>query len=194
MNIESFKRELSESTVHDFYEKYIINDINNAVVPAAALEFLKIKLREKFQIDEKFPIDAYVVGSAKFGFAYLENQRLKKPDYREYNPNESDVDIAIVSPAIYGKIWSSLAAHGAVQSNFPWLNDMSNHMFHGWLRPDKFRLISLQACEDWRNAIYESQRSKFFRIHKLRCGLYQSKSFLGYYQKRGFNIAKGLIL
>lgn len=68
-----------------------------------ALIHIEGAVRNVFQVPVDHHVTAYVVGSAKLGFSYIEKRQgdvIIKPAYRNYEPGRSDVDIAIVSPVL----------------------------------------------------------------------------------------------
>ncbi len=194
MEPEHFKQLLLQKSVEDIVEECILTDDPGQFTTMAALEEFKETLRVAFQLSIDTRPRAIVVGSAKLGFSYLEKRARDgtsyKPAYRSYEPGESDIDIAVISPHIYGRIWQDLARLGSNQTKFPWKNDMSPYMFHGWIRPDKFPHPAPQLCVDWKKAIDDTSRNPHFRYKKLRCGLYQSRYFLKLYQSRGVRQAR----
>jgi len=158
--------------------------------------YLISRLRSAFDVADEQTLDAVVVGSAKLGFAVLEKQpkhgRPYKPAYRPYEPGASDIDIAVVSPVLYGKLWQELARFGAIQTWFPWETKLSSYMLHGWIRPDKFPPNPPQRCLDWKQIVNEVSISRHFRYKRLRCGLFQSRYFLKLYQMRGVRAAQAV--
>lgn len=193
MDPEEFKALLRTESAEHIVDQYVLSSNPGTVVSAGAIFAFEEKMRAAFQVPVGHDVSAIVVGSAKLGFSFLEKrspQGTFKPAYRSYEPGRSDVDVALVSPVIYGKIWQDLARYGSKQTKFPWRNDLAAHMFHGWLRPDKFPLHGLVRCDDWRRALAEVGRTDAFRYKKLRCGLYQSFNFLKLYQLRGILAAQ----
>ena len=155
---------------------------------------LERQARLKFQLQDEHPVCAIVVGSAKLGFAILEKKARggtgPKPAYRSYTPGESDIDVAVISPAIYTRIWLDLARFGATQIYFPWQSKLAPYMLQGWLRPDKFPPDAPQRCIDWNAMVHDVSRMQPFRYKHLRCGLFHSKHFLHIYQQRGVRAAQ----
>ncbi|MBO3464463.1 hypothetical protein [Aetokthonos hydrillicola] len=172
---------------------HIVTDDPGPNILAEALRYIENTIRAKFQLNEKQRVSAIVVGSAKLGFSFIEKRKngaLLKPAYRSYTPGVSDVDIAIISPVVYGKIWSDLASIGARQVHFPSASKLGNYMYHGWLRPDLFPTPKPQRCADWTDAYRELQQHPSLRNKRLRLALYHSQHFLETYQQRGIRVAK----
>ena len=189
MTPEEFREQLLKQSSEEIVEQIILADNPGAYLATDALPALERSIRAKFGMTDEHPLSTIVVGSAKLGFAMLEKPggegRPYKPAYRAYQPGQSDIDVAIVSPVLYGKIWLELAQFGANQHSFPWRSDLSAYMLHGWLRPDKFPFRAPKRCMDWKELINEMSRSKHFRYKNLRCGIFHSRTFLKIYQLRG---------
>lgn len=189
MNPDEFRQLLREKSAGDIVDACLVTDDPGPFTTKAALAHLEASARIAFGLTDDQPLSAIVVGSAKLGFAYLDKPARDgagyKPAYRSYQPGSSDIDVAVVSPALYGKIWHDLAMFGANQHAFPWRGDLSAYMLHGWIRPDKFPAAAPQRCNDWKNLVNDVARNDHFRYKKLRCAIYHSKFFLRIYQQRG---------
>lgn len=188
MSPEDFKKILLTKSAEDIVAEHITTPDPGPHLNTIALDFLSSQARVAFQLKPEQQLSPLVVGSAKLGFSIVEKRKPNatfKPRYRNYDPNHSDIDVAIVSPALYGKIWSGLARHGANQRYFPWESKLGTYMYHGWIRPDKFPEPPPQQCLDWRKFMYQMNSSKYFQYRKLRCAIYHSIYFLNLYQTRG---------
>jgi hypothetical protein len=194
MSPDEFIAILKKRDVGDIVDEYIITNDSGPNVKQDALKNIEVKLRETFQFSQDVKIEVIVVGSAKLGFSIMEKSQPNKgfqPRYRSYRPGKSDIDIAIVSANLYGRLWSGLARHGAAKRDFPWrIGDLSDYMLHGWIRPDKFPADPPQEVKDWETAISDIQKEKLFRYLKPRFALYQSRFFLKTYQMRGVRDAQ----
>lgn len=194
MTPDEFREQLRKSPPENIVEQIILTDEPGPYTSHEALAELRMKIRAKFDLKEDQPLSTVVVGSAKLGFAILDKPgregRPYKPAYRAYQPGQSDIDVAVISPPLYGKIWQALALYGTNQHIFPWRTDLSPYMLHGWIRPDKFPSSGPQRCTDWKDLICEVSRSPHFRYKKLRCGIFHSRYFLSIYQQRGVIAAK----
>jgi hypothetical protein len=91
---------------------------------------------------------------------------------------------------LYGKIWGDLAAIGAKGKYFPVTTQLTNYMYHGWIRPDKFPISLSQRCADWDDAYNKICQHPSLRNKRLRLALYQSQFFLETYQQRGIRMAR----
>jgi len=184
---DDFKKLLRDLSAAQIVEEHLLSDDPGAHTTREALNHLRERARMVFGISDQQQFDLIVVGSAKLGFAFLEKSGRDgyRPAYRAYQPGVSDIDVAVVSPQLYGKLWIELARHGTNQNRFPWRSELADYMLHGWIRPDKFPVDGPQRCKDWKNLVSEVGRSDYFRYKKLRCAIYHSKAFLNYYQQRG---------
>ncbi len=193
MDANEFRRLLGEMDEGDIVRAHIVTADPGPFVLESSLRHIEGVLRQKFQIGAEQRLSAIVVGSAKLGFSFLEKRvegKIVKPAYREYRPGASDVDVAIVSPAVYSKIWADLASTGAHTQYFPTSSKLSRYMYHGWLRPDHFPYPKPQRCTDWDDAFRELKNYAPLRNKQLRLALYHSQHFLEVYQQRGIRVAK----
>ncbi|MFE7537718.1 hypothetical protein ACF07W_27045 [Streptomyces sp. NPDC015140] len=100
--------------------------------------------------------DVYTVGSAKLGFSINPNHR-----YSHFG-DESDVDVAIVSPELYGSLWRE--ARSFVSSGGLWesdtLADFQENHFRGYIKPDQMpvSLVTPTAASLWELARELHQR------------------------------------
>lgn len=183
-----FKSLLRTVSVQEIVQQHITTQDPGPHVSSEALRYFETCARTAFQLREDHSVSAIVVGSAKLGFAILDSSDQRqgyRPAYRSYQPGVSDIDVALVSPQLYGKLWQDLALYAANQNNFPWRSDLGHYMLNGWIRPDKFPTNPPQRCSDWKALINQVSTSKHFRYKKLSCGIYYSKNFLDIYQQRG---------
>jgi hypothetical protein len=187
MEIEDFKRALLNST-----PDVVVNDIILAPgakhVGDAVIADATSKPRSIFQLDTKYPLDVIVVGSAKLGFSIAEKQITGKnplPRYREFDPRNSDIDLAIVSQKLFFDIWQALSFYSHQQTVFPWDTKLASYLVLGWIRPDHFPQIDRPIpCKKWWELFNQFSSSKEFGRRKVRGGLYFHKDFLNQYQQR----------
>ena len=193
MDIDFFKKELKENTVDDFVNSHVINTDCGVVIKDDDLSLIKETFESKFS-SLKGDVKVFVVGSAKFGFSYTRKLKDKvvKPAYRAYDPNESDIDVAIVSAKIYYSIWSELSTEAFNTSNFPCRNELSAYMYHGWIRTDQIGRNGLYQST-WNSAMNELNVSRNFKYKKLRCALYSTTEFLKQYHRYGIKKAKNFL-
>lgn len=189
MTPDDFRQLLRSKTAEEIVETHIISDDPGPFTTRNALGLLEAQARVMFRLQEDHSLSTIVVGSAKLGFAILEKQARsgvdRKPAYRHYTPGMSDIDVAVISPVLYTRIWQDLARFGAKQTLFPWRTDLASYMLNGWIRPDKFPANAPQRCIDWTTMVQRVSRMEPFKYTRLRCGLYHSRYFLQIYQQRG---------
>ena len=194
MTPEEFRESLVSLPSDEIVDKFILTDDPGPYTSREALAELEAQIRAKFGLIDGQQLSIIVVGSAKLGFSIIDKPardgRPYKPAYRDYRPGESDIDVAVVSPHLYGRLWHDIARFGANQHAFPWRSDLSAYMLHGWIRPDKFPSPAPRKCTDWKELIYDVSRSTHFRYKKLRCGIFHSRYFLKIYQQRGVTAAQ----
>lgn len=194
MTPDEFRGLLLDKTAAEIVESYILTDDPGPYIDREALGVLERQARATFGLPADQALSTIVVGSAKLGFAFLEKKARKgapwKPAYRSYIPGESDIDVAVVSPLLYMRIWCDLARFGAKQTWFPWGTDIAPYMLHGWIRPDKFPPEGPQRCIDWKEMVRNVSLTTPFKYKRLRCGIFHSKYFLEIYQQRGVSAAQ----
>lgn len=190
---DKFRQLLLAMDEGELVRTYIVTIDPGPNIPETTLRHIETVIRTKFQLTPEQRVSAIVVGSAKLGFSFIEkreNGAVVKPAYRSYRPGISDIDIAIISPVVYGKIWSDLASIGAHAAIFPDKSKLGRYMYHGWLRPDQFPSPKPQRCTDWEDAFRELQQYTPLRNKRLRLALYHSQHFLETYQQRGIRAAR----
>ena len=194
MNSDEFRTLLRDKTVQEIVDTHIVSDNPGPFVTRASLRLLENEARRVFRLRDDQSLSTIVVGSAKLGFAMLKKRRTsqmpERPAYRVYDPDTSDIDVAVVSSALYTSIWRDLARTGANQPAFPWSISLAPYMLNGWIRPDKFPPQMPQRCTDWTSLIQRVGRMEPFRYKRLRCGLFHSDHFLDLYQQRGVSLAQ----
>lgn len=189
---------LKQSIANDNLDDFITSQILDASTPHAASEKLDVlakKVASRFNISRD-DLSMYVVGSSKLGYA-LHPKKVKNPPegegeegtkilpaFRPFGPN-SDIDIALVSPRLFEKIWNNISAHAiSVTPRMPWNSDkLGDYMVHGWLRPDMFPRT--RARNDWWKTFDEINYSRLFGPQKVSGALYYSREYLHRYQLRG---------
>ncbi|MFJ5883263.1 hypothetical protein [Kitasatospora cineracea] len=82
--------------------------------------------------------DVYTVGSAKLGFSIKPSRR-----YGRFN-DESDIDVAVVSPELYGQLWREVRSF--IASKEPWsatkLDDFKREHLTGRISPKNLHKAS----------------------------------------------------
>jgi hypothetical protein len=146
-------------------------------------------LATKFAI-EREAITIKIVGSGKLGFSLLEKRDRNTgdvlPQFRPFSA-VSDIDVAVVSPTLFGLIWDELSKHADLTARMPWNSGhLGDYMVHGWLRPDHFpKNVRLRRCDDWWDVFRTLSANRAFGFRKIRGALYHSQDQLRRYQIRG---------
>lgn len=131
-----------------------------------------------------------IVGSGKLGFSLLEkwdkNSKQTLPQFRLFSA-ASDIDVAVISPAIFNLVWDELGKHADLTPQMPWNSgQLGDYMVHGWLRPDHFpKNATLRHCDDWWDVFRDLSAKRAFGFRKIRGALYYSYDQLRRYQIRG---------
>lgn len=158
------------------------------------IEIIRCKLRDKFRVDPD-NIQIWIVGSAKFGFSISE-KRLQDdtilPRYRPFSPG-SDIDVAVVCPAIFEAIWYELSGFAHLNSFLPWdSKKVGDYLINGWWRLDQLnRGLRLGRCDDWKDCFRELSADHRFGRRTVNGGIFYSKEFLVQYQLRAVKECKG---
>jgi hypothetical protein len=140
------------------------------------------RISDQFKI---IPQHMHLVGSGKLGFSIAENKR-----YRPFNP-ESDIDIAIVSPELFDKIWMEVARFNAQEANWKEKGKFRRYLMDGWIRPDALPISdSFQTRKEWwpffQGLTSQIQNGKF----RVSAGLYRTEAFLELYQEKSVKSCK----
>lgn len=187
MKIADFKKALQLNSAFDVVADIVLAD-GAEHVSHAALQYAEEIIRSKFQIATQHSLKIIVVGSAKLGFSIAEKPVLGRnslPRYRDFDPYNSDIDLAIVCQKLYFDIWRDLSTYSHNQTPFPWDSQLGKYALVGWLRPDHFpKLQRPLSCMKWWELFHNLSNSTPFNRRKMRGGLYFHKDFLNQYQQR----------
>jgi len=135
--------------------------------------------KARAQISGKFMVEyanVVIVGSSNLGFSIKPQKR-----YVAFG-DDSDVDVAIICPILFEKVWHEVYLYEKSGALWPTKNEFRKYLSKGWIRPDKlpnspvfefsnewwefFRGLNIQGCP-----------------YKISCGIYHSHFFLREYQK-----------
>ncbi|MBP1472993.1 hypothetical protein J7I44_01695 [Frateuria sp. MAH-13] len=117
----------------------------------------------------------YIVGSAKLGFSPKPGQYFKPFS------DQSDVDIAIVCPDLFSRIWHEVSEMERAHEYFDF-EKFKHYLFMGWIRPDKMPSKSYETCREWWDFFRRLSGSEEFMRLKISAGLYYDRKFLRRYQ------------
>ena len=116
-----------------------------------------------------------IVGSGKLGFSIKPNKR-----YVEFG-EDSDIDIAIISPKLFEEIWDEVTLYIENNISYPKYPKFCEKLSqNGWIRPDYLPQIKIK--NDWFDYFRLLTNSKKFSDYNLTAGLYYNYKFLENYQ------------
>jgi len=187
MEITVFREALKAKPAVDIVSEIILAP-GAEFVSKEAISHATALLRSTFQVADQYQLEVVVVGSAKLGFSIAEKPipgRPPLPRYREFDPINSDIDLAIVSQRLFYDIWRDLSVYSHRHTPFPWESPLAKYLILGWLRPDKFPSNQRPLnCQRWWELFNELSTSPIFGRRKVRGGLYFNRDFLSQYQQR----------
>lgn len=170
--IAKFKSELHLDTTH-LVQKYIT--VAESEILSNDVHFqLKDEISRHFGVH---PNEIILVGSAKVGFSLAPSKR-----YREFGES-SDLDVAIISSALFDRVWHSVVDYKNSRKYWPKSNEFRYHFFDGWIRPDKLPSSKkFSFANDWWSYFTELSQSQKFGMQSINAGIYREISFLDKYQ------------
>lgn len=197
-------------TVEEFRERirgneleYLLDDVllgkGAAHLAVEQVRYLESSIVSKFSITGESP-KVWIVGSAKLGFAITEKRDKDGkwlPRYRAFS-GRSDIDVAVVCPALFDLLWNELSAYAHRKPRLPWdSGKLGDYLVCGWMRPDYFPLrVRLRNCDDWWDLFRSLSADTRFGRRKVRGGLFHSVEHLKRYQIRALNdcaVAEALV-
>jgi hypothetical protein len=123
--LKLFRSELTISSPNILVRRHILS--GECFILDATQHFeLKEQISGKFAVH---PNQIAVVGSGKLGFSIAPAKR-----YRPFDHNTSDIDVAVVAPDLFDKIW--LEAFDYWLANRDYWNrwkEFSKYLFRGWI-------------------------------------------------------------
>lgn len=114
-----------------------------------------------------------IVGSSKLGFTLKPDER-----YRAFDVETSDVDVAIVSPDLFMRVWDDVF-HKKGNSYWAKRDSFASYLFRGWLRPDFFAPVRAKLTDDWWEFFRSLKKDAPFGISGA---IYRDWHFLESYQ------------
>jgi hypothetical protein len=194
-DIDRFKADLQELDAGAMFDRYVAPDVCAAPIDFDA-ENLRQRIARRFQVPFE---NVMIVGSAKLGFTLREkvyDEGDRRPAFSPFS-DESDVDVAIVSEALFDHIWKlcfqfwHTSGYQATQAAWGRGEDFRNYIFRGWMRPD---MLPVETAVGYRRKWFE-----FFRRliseraagdYRVNAGLYRDEYFLRTYQSIALEEAK----
>lgn len=188
ISLDEFKALLNDGNFEKIADDVILaGGVQNFSQPQ--MDTVVTALAAKFGI-ERETVTIKIVGSGKLGFSLLEKWDRGTgemlPQFRSFSAI-SDIDVAVVSPTLFGLIWDELSKHADLTARMPWdSGKLGDYMVHGWLRPDHFpKNVRLRRCDDWWDVFHTLSANRAFGFRKIRGALYHSQDQLRRYQIRG---------
>lgn len=173
--IARFKSDLRAYSVDEVVQRHITYGTAFALDGEQYFE-LKSLIACKFGLHHS---EVLMVGSGKLGFSIVESKR-----YRPFG-DTSDLDIALISPALFDAIWLDAYEYWRAKSFWPEYAQFKEYLFRGWIRPDKLPPAhTFRRNSDWWEFFREVTASQRFGPYRIRAGLYRSWSFLEAYQTK----------
>lgn len=137
---------------------------------------LKNRISNDFNVNTN---EVLVVGSAKLGFSIAPQKR-----YRHFG-DTSDVDVAIISPALFDQFWEAAFKYENSRAYWPTRGDFVKYHFRGWIRPDKLPpSATFHLAGEWWERFRVMTQEKLGGGLPIKAGLYRSWSFLEAYQSQ----------
>lgn len=170
---EIFQNDLEHLSSLKVYRKYILSGSSHILDEDKHYE-LKEEICDNFSIEFT---DVILVGSGKLGFSIKPSKR-----FVEFDDN-SDIDIAIVSSALFEQVWQEAYSYKRSAAYWPKANDFFKYLADGWIRPDKLpssKYFSFSG--EWWDFFNRLTSSRKYGPYKIRGGLYHSHFFLKEYQ------------
>lgn len=170
-NLEKFKDDLRILSPKEIFRKYLVDDKCYILDETQQMK-LKSSICDKFDVQYN---NIIIVGSGKLGFSIKPNKR-----FIPFSES-SDIDIAIVSPFLFEKIWKRVNEYvddNTIYSNY---ENFCNYLSqNGWIRPDLLPMIDIK--NDWFDYFRVLTNSRDFSEYKITAGLYYNYHFLESYQ------------
>jgi hypothetical protein len=192
INVEEFKQRLSSGDLEELADALVLAD-GALHVTIEQFDIIRSKLATAYGLSED-TVRVVVTGSAKLGFSMIEKRNgdgTVLPRFRSFGP-ESDIDVAVLSPAIFEQVWFELSAYAANRPWFPLVHKkLGPYLVSGWLRPDHFPIASsLRACRKWFPLFASLSADVRFGRRKISAGLFNSIEQLREYQLRSLRDAQ----
>ena len=173
--IRTFKEELVALAPVDVIRRHLLAG-GCAVLDDGSYFELRAAVAAQYAIH---PNDVLVVGSSKLGFSIAPTKR-----YRHFGES-SDVDVVIVSPALFDRIWKAVHSYWIQGGYWERQGQFKHYLFQGWIRPDKLPPAqSFALANDWWKFFNALSAGGRYSLYKIAGALYKDWDFLEAYQLR----------
>jgi hypothetical protein len=172
--LDEFKADLQKLDAKQMFRRYLLTGSCFAINDNQ-YHLLRNEISEYFDVGFT---DIHMVGSAKLGFSIKPQKR-----YAIFG-EESDIDLAIVSPHLFEKIWEEVFLYQKTGADWPKSQEFFKYLVEGWVRPDKLPTSSyFELTGQWWKFFQKITSSQKYGQYKIRAGLYYSMFFFEEYQK-----------
>jgi hypothetical protein len=192
-SLQGIKQGLLNNKPEYFLRKNIIFGDSYWLESALYYE-LKEEIATNFNVH---PSCVFMVGSGKLGFSLSEKNVIDrktkliketKPRFRAFS-EESDLDIAIVSPSLFNNYWRQVFQYSQNKPYWPKEKSFKKNMFEGWMRPDQLppSVGKFQIQKNWFEYFSELTASGKYGDFNIAAGLYNDWEFLENYQLKSIH-------
>jgi hypothetical protein len=191
-----FKADVYSLPPGEVFGRYILPDACMGAINVDQRSLREL-IASNFEIELKSII---IVGSAKLGFTLRRKQKSEDEDERPaFSPfsENSDIDVAIVSDALFDKIWKLSfefwhgSGYAAAPGYWPKGKHFRNYIFRGWMRPDHLPSEgNFTYKESWFDFFRELTSNRAAGDYRITAGLYREPYFLKSYQEIAINECK----
>jgi hypothetical protein len=186
ISVNDFRGELRSREALDIVETTLLPN-PPAHVTTDQLKYLRLAIASSYGVNGD-DVEIVITGSANLGFSLSEKRKSGKvvgARYRQFSPN-SDIDVAVISPPIFKRIWQELAVYAANSYRFPIEHGrLGDYLVSGWLRPDHFPPYPhLRYCRNWFMTFSRITAGSQMRRRRVNGGLFYSKFHLAHYMAR----------
>lgn len=171
MHVDGFKSDLKRLSPEEMYHRYVLTGSCASLEDGVSHE-IRSDIARKFSVEYN---NVIIVGSANLGFSIKPKKR-----YIEFG-DESDVDVAIVCPQLFERVWHEVYLYDKSGAYWEKKGAFRKYLSKGWIRPD---ILPTSEVFTFSNEWWE-----YFRLlHVDRCpykvtgGIYHSQFFLRQYQ------------
>lgn len=181
--IMAFKARLEAQSPREVVQRFITGGVC-VHLTEDAFESMRLRIAHNFSVH---PTNIFVVGSAKLGFSIAPEKR-----WIPFN-DESDIDVAIVSPELYLAVWRQISDILTVDPTFRWKrkNLFAEKHLKGWLRPDALPPSpALALADEWFEFFRALTADQICGPYHINAGLYYDIHFLEQYQERAVEMCK----
>jgi hypothetical protein len=176
-----FKEDLSTEETLTIVNKYITHG-SSVLLDDETYFSLKNEVAKQFNIHTT---NIFMVGSAKMGFSIKTSRR-----FLPFG-NSSDIDIAIISNALFEQIWKEVYSFQNESGWWPEAKGFRKYLFKGWIRPDFLPTgKSFALAQQWWEFFRRVTESGSFGPYKVNAGVYHSIFFFESYQSICINECK----